>query len=420
MSIKDLTGKAYHTWRTEGLKQVVSKTVHYLTKEENRRQVCPDIIAPQGIDICAQYAFIAGEIRCGEIDTSEPEKKTINWFVPDLGAPGAGGHVTISRCICHLTKHGYKNRIYFYNTVGGDTREPVKRLYDSYYSDIAGGAEIYSAHFDEIYSAEAAVATAWQTAYFVKGLTNARKKFYFVQDFEPWFFPHGSEYAFAENTYRFGFIGITASPWLKERLEADYGMKCHAFGFSYDKDIYFPRPRKEPDQKQILVYTRPSTARRAFELAMLSCWLVSRQMPDIRFVFIGAKDLGKLYELPFDYVDAGIATQEQLAEAYSQSDICMALSCSNVSLLPLEIMGCRSVVLSNDDEQVHWLQNGENSIMVPLDPNSIAEAILEYLGSSEKLEKLRENGYAYASRTSWEEEFDKVAAAMDAELAERQ
>ena len=244
-----------------------------------------------------------------------------------------------------------------------------------------------------------------------------QKKFYFVQDFEPWFFPHGSEYAFAENTYKFGFIGLTASPWLKERLERDYAMKCYAFGFSYDKDIYYQRPSTKKTIKQILVYTRPYTARRAFELIMLACQLIKESMPTIKYVFVGQENLHNKYKLPFDYDDIGIATPEKLAELYSASDIVIAVSCSNVSLLPLEIMACRSVVLSNNDEQVTWLQNGKNSILTALDPQAIAKTALYYLQNDEELNKLRQQGYEYAAKTSWTAEFDKVAKAVATELS---
>lgn len=86
--------------------------------------------------------------------------------------------------------------------------------------------------------AHGTVATAWTTAYYVRRFNNTISKFYFVQDFEPYFYAHGSEYEFAENTYKMGFRGITAGDWLKDVMRNDYGMTADSFLFSYDDKIY--------------------------------------------------------------------------------------------------------------------------------------------------------------------------------------
>ena len=65
-----------------------------------------------------------------------------------------------------------------------------------------------------------------------------------MQDFEPEFYAKGSDYYFAEETYRFGFRGITAGDWLAETLSADYGMECSSVGLSYDKERYQPSIRR--------------------------------------------------------------------------------------------------------------------------------------------------------------------------------
>ena len=79
------------------------------------------------------------------------------------------------------------------------------------------------------------------------------------------FYPMGSEYLLAENTYRFGFRGITAGTWLKGKLESEFGMKCEAFSFSYDREIYRPQEKKTQGCR-VFFYARPITPRRAWEL----------------------------------------------------------------------------------------------------------------------------------------------------------
>ena len=67
-------------------------------------------------------------------------------------------------------------------------------------------------------------ATGWETAYPVFNMKNPAHKMYFVQDFEPLFYGMGSKAVLAENTYRFGFYGITAGCWLTKKV-GEYGMK---------------------------------------------------------------------------------------------------------------------------------------------------------------------------------------------------
>ena len=46
------------------------------------------------------------------------------------------------------------------------------------------------------------------TAYVAAHFANARRKFYLVQDFEPMFYPAGTMYALAEESYRLGLYGL--------------------------------------------------------------------------------------------------------------------------------------------------------------------------------------------------------------------
>ena len=103
--------------------------------------------------------------------------------------------------------------------------------------------------------AHATVATSWITAYFVRNFQNTISKFYFIQDFEPYFYAHGSEYSFAENTYSFGFRGITAGDWLRDIAREQYGMKAMSFHFSYDRTIYYPKDK--PDDRPRVFFLRP-------------------------------------------------------------------------------------------------------------------------------------------------------------------
>ena len=108
---------------------------------------------------------------------------------------------------------------------------------------------------DSAPTAHISIATAWHTAYDVRNFQTTRHKCYFVQDYEPWFFPAGSLATFAEETYRFGFTGITAGTWLADMLHRDFGMTTHAVS-SYDRELYRVLPRKNPETKRTSSSTR--------------------------------------------------------------------------------------------------------------------------------------------------------------------
>ena len=83
---------------------------------------------------------------------------------------------------------------------------------------------------DSIHSCDALVATQWSTAYVVGSLRKrAAKLFYFVQDYEPLFYPMGSEYLKAANTYMMGLHHISIGQWCAEQLRTRHHAKVDGF-----------------------------------------------------------------------------------------------------------------------------------------------------------------------------------------------
>ncbi|MBR2823424.1 MAG: glycosyltransferase [Clostridia bacterium] len=337
----------------------------------------------------------------------------VNWVIPEP-AKGSGGHTTIFRFVSALQRRGIRNRIYILEPklIRSD-REAAVFLHENF-PLLDEGVEIRCG-CGRMEFCHAAVATSWVTAYYVRRFMNTVSKFYFVQDYEPFFYPVGSESKFAENTYRFGFRGITAGDWLKTKLEREFSMACDSFHFSCDPEIYRVKEKRDA-VRRVFFYARPSTARRAWELGLLALIRLKEKMPEVEIVFAGG-DVSR-YHIPFSYRSAGVARPEELAELYSQSDISLVMSITNLSLLPLEIMACGGVVATQDDENNAWLINGENAIIIDCDPVHIADALADGLAHPEKLGALRENGIRLARGTDWETEAEKVYRSMVRGVAE--
>lgn len=342
-----------------------------------------------------------------EYEMMKESTLTLNWVIPEMGV-GSGGHINIFRFINMLQQRGIKNRIYIFKGNVLDTNEKLRGFLKEHYDIVNDGIEIYN---DVSYMkfAHGTVATSWQTAYYVRKFNNTISKFYFVQDFEPYFYAVGSEYMFAENTYRFGFRGITAGDWLKEKLRDEYGMKTDSFGFSYDREIYKEK-EKNDKTKRLFYYARPVTPRRAFELGLLALNEIAKRVQDLEVVFAGW-DVSN-YEIPFKHTNLGSVKLEKLAELYAQCDMCLILSNTNLSLLPLEVMASNSVAVCTRGANSDWLVNDGNAIMVDFDPISIADKVEYYFNHPDELEEIRKKGVQFAHETSWEKEADKVYSAV--------
>jgi glycosyltransferase involved in cell wall biosynthesis len=362
----------------------------------------------------SKYDELIGPSFGKKVSPEQLDKKTINWFIPPV-ARGSGGHLNIFRFIHNLEDLGYKNTIVIVCEPQPQSAEEAKNNIHNWFFPLK--ADVYIDDGTEIPPAFFAMATEWRTAYFVKRYLSCVEKCYFVQDFEPWFYPTGTEFIFAENTYRFRFYGFTAGTWLAEKLAADYGMSTTPLGFSFDRDLYtfngvevMPNEIKNPPQK-VFFYARPPTTRRAFELGMLVLREVAKVKPDVTIVLAGW-DMSS-YNVPFEYENAGLVELNQLSQLYIQCDVALVLSFSNVSLLPLELMACGVPVVSNKGPYTEWLLSDKNSVLADPNIEALTQAVLSVLQDVDLAKRLRKNGLDFSNQTSWEKEASKLAAGLE-------
>lgn len=330
-------------------------------------------------------------------------RNIINWVIPDFNI-GSGGHVTIFRVVKKLEEKGFVCRINIDGETsfssGDQARECIIKNFFPIEAEVSIGRS-------ELLPAAATFATSWTTAYTVRDFKCSGKKYYFVQDFEPFFYPLGSEYVLAEETYKFGFTGITAGDWLAKKLAAEYGMRTIPFRFSYDKDFYKPHPRRDPHVKRVFFYARPVTARRAFELGLLTLAKVHEKSPDIEIVMAGWDLSG--YKIPFPFLNGGVVSFSDLSNLLSQCDIALVFSFTNLSLLPLEAMACGCAVVSNKGSNVEWLLTPDITHFSDITPEALSDSIIGLFENKTELDQLKKNGIAFAQSTNWDVEIEKIA-----------
>lgn len=323
----------------------------------------------------------------------------VNWVIGAAG-PGSGGHTTAYRIVKYLQGKGYTNRVYFYDPFGGD---------QTYYEAIARDhygltCEIGNVR-DGMVDAHAVIATDWPSAYAVYNARSCGKRFYFVQDYEPFFYPVGTNSVLAENTYRMGFHGITAGPWLAEKLSREFGMATDCFPFGCDTVRY----RCDPSSKRsgVAFYARTGTPRRAVELGLLAFELFAKRQPDVELHFFGER----IGDLPFNFVNHGLVTPARLNEIYNRCFAGLALSLTNVSLVPHEMLASGCIPIVNDAGHNRMVLDNPHVRYASPTPHALASA-MEAVVTVPNFETVSRQAAESVVSASW----DDAGAAVDAAL----
>jgi glycosyltransferase involved in cell wall biosynthesis len=305
--------------------------------------------------------------------SSNRKKLQFAWIMPPPGK-GSGGHLNIFRFIEFLENAGHECSIYLYADGKHGTIDAVKTIMGDSYPDIMAAKSMkWFAANQDLDDVDGIFATSWETAYASFASKSPAKRFYFIQDFEPYFYPMGGMYSLAENTYKMGFYGITAGGWLKKKLSTEYGMRADSFNFGSDGEVY-KYTNKEP-RKEILCYVRPYTARRGFEMAIIALDIFHKMHPDCVINLVGY-DVSE-YDIPFPYKNLKILEISQLSSLYNKCSAGLVLSYTNMSLLPLELLRCGTIPVLNDGENNRLVSNNPFIVYSQNDPYSIANKISE-------------------------------------------
>src|SRR5674476_687997 len=85
------------------------------------------------------------------------------------------------------------------------------------------------------------------------------RRLYFVQDYEPLFYPRGTEAALAELSYRFGFRTIGLGDMVAGHLRREIGIEPDVVPFGCDTDVY--QLSDVQNRSGVVFYTAPGAAR---------------------------------------------------------------------------------------------------------------------------------------------------------------
>ena len=366
-------------------------------------------IASESYDIIKLHESFTGYSHGLDSDRRNIKKGTLQWVIPNFGF-GSGGHLNIFRFMKMMSDLGYQNHLVILGEHDWQSEKHALKALNEWYQPLETSLKFGVEGF---LPSEYTLATGWQTAYWVKKYRATDKRFYFVQDFEPDFYPKSSESILAENTYKLGLIGVTAGSWLKEKLSKEYGMACHALSFSYEKDLYFPRAKRKNNNFNILFYSRHVTPRRMFEIGLVSVHQLCKKYKDIAVIFAGG-DVSK-FKIDFHHLNAGALSINELPDLYSQCDLALVLSGTNLSLLPMEIAACQCPLVLNEDPSASWLLPKDAAFYSKLESNALFKKLeIAYLDKNLR-ESTAKKGLNFALKSSWDEQATKLKEILESE-----
>lgn len=264
-------------------------------------------------------------------------KLVIAWVCTPPAA-GSGGHTTLFRMVEAMSERGHRCILYLYDRHGGEL--------DRHARVIQGGwphltVEIRDATAG-ISGVDVAVASSWETAHVLaKRLRSPAALFYFIQDFEPFFYPRGTLQALAEDSYRFGFTNIALGEMVARELrELDIDAVTAPFGC--DTEVYSLTNRGA--RSGVVFYAKPGADRRGFLLAQRALEEFHERHPEQTIHLYG--DSVNYWRTP--NVHHGRLTPIELNALYNQTISGLAMSFTNISLVAEEMLAAGTIPIVND------------------------------------------------------------------------
>lgn len=343
------------------------------------------------------------------------EIRSLQWFLPWFHLVYGGGIYTVLRFADFFARqHGVENRFCVYDRRDErSARGVAERIAEAF--PALGDAPVTPAGAP-LAPSDAAVATAWTSAFPLLRYGDTRAKFFFVQDHEPSFHPAGAASAVLEQAARFGLPGIVNTPGLADVYRAS-GNRAVAFTPAVDTARY--RPAEGPrgvGRVRIFFYGRPSQARNAFGLGLAALRRVKQRFGERVEIVCAGEDWN-----PGQYGAADVLQNrgqlrdlDAVAALYRSCDVgvCFMLT-PHPSYQPLELMASEVAVVSNHNPHTGWLlRHEENCLLAPALPGPVAEQIGRLVDDGELRARIALGGREEVARVRWEDEMARVWEAM--------
>ncbi|WP_394366963.1 rhamnosyltransferase WsaF family glycosyltransferase [Paeniglutamicibacter gangotriensis] len=305
-------------------------------------------------------------------------KLCVAWVCAPPGA-GSGGHTTLFRMVQAMEARGHECTLLLYERDSDDVARYEQLIRSNW---PAMKARISSATTDTG-DFDAVVASSWVTAHVVASrFANTTRPFYFIQDYEPYFYPRGYLYALAAMTYQFGFANIALGEMVANELRTRNGVDPDlVVPFGCDRDVYrtIARPTGGSPRRGVVYYAKQSADRRGYLLAKAALERFHELCPDQEIHIIGDEIRG--WTTPV--TNHGSMRPAELNLLYNDTIAGLAMSFTNVSLVPGELLAAGNIPVLNADSDVKLDMDSAEVIWAAPHPEELARALAEVVDRSD-------------------------------------
>ena len=318
-----------------------------------------------------------------QVVTTKERAPQLLWWIP---APeeASGGVTSVFRMASQLARCGITSAVAM---SGHDDRE-ITQGYATRF-----GVDLWPPDL-MVPTASRQVATHWPTAWDVTAGPQARRPLYFIQDFEPAFYPMSYDYLRALRTYALPLHHVYYGPWVSSRVSVPTGSKSITIAFPLDEQYRIQADGvREP--LAVAFLARPDMARRCYDFTVQLLRSLIEVCPEITVHAYGSADLPGLEGLE-QVQHAGYRTDAELSLLYRQCALGISLSTTNPSAVPYELMsqGCIPVDLATDVAELTYRDARDVPLLIDLDVAAARDLILDALADERGLAMRRERAFA--------------------------
>lgn len=324
-----------------------------------------------------------------------------------------GGQTTMLHLGTALQKAGYD---VYYLSYRPQSEDSMRRNAQGNYADVQGEF-LDMTHLGE-HQSDIWIATLWESAYVIKDFPGY--KMYFVQDYEPYFYPFGDQSILARKTYEMGLHMVSLGEWNKQKIQelAQPVGQLESIDFPGDTSGYAFKTRDfsqyaTQDKLRFAIYTKTPSPRRAPIVAQLFARELQTALRehdiDSDFYFFGSdqsdpvivgENLGKL-------------DKKALNELYQKVDFGLVPSMTNLSLIPYEMMATGLPVIDFVEGSGPAFFAPDSVIETEIDATKLAKVLARLVEKPAELAQLTQRAKSHLQDVSWEKTISQFLTILD-------